>query len=497
MMNLGSRLLLAFIAWLIFWLIPTDLVAFWASYLALLTAVFALRNLTSTLISSILLLTLLLPITLYQVDTPSLFYKVWFSPLIALSFIYPDLNRSKGTAPNRGKENRHQLFLSSTVLGNGAFQLMHGLLSLFKGSPGIIIREMWMSDQPSTFTPLAYSGILDPTKQQHRHRSSLDGSLLIWALLCLVFIQLSSRQVSFYLKGLAIGLIASAALGLIVTLKKTSPSHPLIEPLVSQGSLHQSMQTVQADHFAAGGFFFHRLKFAHLTLLLLPVLFVLNRRLSYFGLAIVLVALGLSHATWGGVSLVCMSILLITLRVWLPRSPSIYLMAVLAFVIGLHAFISHQPSRTAEVIAGSPSLTTRQFMAEQAIELIVEKPGGLGHGGFKHWSLENYPKELNNRQLPRTLPHNLGLSTVVETGILGWTLMMTLLTYLLGLSLKAFEMKMPMGQEVRLLSVIVGSATIALICLGLLHDPLYHKPVAFSWMLVIALGHRLRALYSM
>ena len=146
-MNLGSRLLLAFIAWLIFWLIPTDLVAVWASYLALLTAVFALRNLTSTLISSILLLTLLLPITLYQVDTPSLFYKVWFSPLIALSFIYPDLNRSKGTAPNRGKENRHQLFLVlsglSTVLGNGAFQLMHGLLSLFQGfSKSHLIREI-------------------------------------------------------------------------------------------------------------------------------------------------------------------------------------------------------------------------------------------------------------------------------------------------------------------------------------------------------------------
>ena len=39
--------------------------------------------------------------------------------------------------------------------------------------------------------------------------------------------------------------------------------------------------------------------------------------------------------------------------------------------------------------------------------------------------------------------------------------MIMLLTYLLGLSLKAFEMKIPMGQEVCLLSVIVGSATIA------------------------------------
>ena len=85
---------------------------------------------------------------------------------------------------------------------------------------------------------------------------------------------------------------------------------------------------------------------------------------------------------------------------------------------------------------------------------------------------------------------------MVETGILGWTLMMTLLTYLLGLSLKAFEMKMPAGTRGAFALVIVGNATIALICLGLLHDPLYHKPVAFGWMLVIALGHRLRSLYS-
>ena len=63
-------------------------------------------------------------------------------------------------------------------------------------------------------------------------------------------------------------------------------------------------------------------------------------------------------------------------------------------------------------------------MAEQAIEVIVEKPWGLGHGALSigAWRIT---KELNNRQLPRTLPHNLGLSTVVETGILGWTLMMT------------------------------------------------------------------------
>ncbi|MEC8051741.1 MAG: O-antigen ligase family protein, partial [Myxococcota bacterium] len=309
-------------------------------------------------------------------------------------------------------------------------------------------------------------------------------------------IQLSSRQVSFYLKGLAIGLLTSAVLGLIVTLINPSPSHPLIEPLVSLGSLHQAMQPGQPDRFAAGGFFFHRLKYAHLSLLLLPVLFVLHRRLAYFGLAIVLIALTQSQATWAAVSLVCMSIIFVTFRIWLPRSLSFYLMAILAVVTGLHAFMSDQHGRRAEIIAGSPSLTTRQFMAEQAIEIIVDKPGGLGHGGFKHWSLSNYPTKLNNRQLPRTLPHNLGLSTVVETGFLGWTLMVTLLTYLLGLSLKAFEMKMPAGQEVRLLSLIVGNATIALICLGLLHDPLYHKPVAFGWMLIIALAHRLRSLYS-
>ena len=503
-MNLGSRLLLALTAWLIYWVIPSDLVAIWASYLTLFSAVFALRNLTSTLICYTLLLTLLLPITLYQVDPPSLFYKVWFSPLIPLSFLYPDLNRTKGAIPNRRNESRHQGFLVlsglSTVLGNGAFQVTHGLLSVFHGlSRGHLTRELRGIGPAITLATLwLILGLLIRLINGTGIDYLSTAISWIWApLLCLIFTQLSFRQVSFYLNGLAIGLLVSAAFGLTITLVNPSPSHPLIEPLVSLGSLHQALQPGQPDRFAVGGFFFHRLKFAHLSLLFLPVLFVLRRHLAYIGLTIVLIALPLSQATWAAVSLVCISIILVTFRIWLPRSPAVYLVAILTVVMGLHAFMSDQHGRTAKIIAGSASLTTRQFMAEQAIEVIVDKPGGLGHGGFKHWSLSNYPKELNNRQLPRTLPHNLGLSTVVETGFLGWTLMVTLLTYLLGLSLKAFEMKMPASQEVRLLSIMVATATVALICLGLLHDPLYHKPVAFGWMLVIALGHRLRSLYSM
>ena len=67
-------------------------------------------------------------------------------------------------------------------------------------------------------------------------------------------------------------------------------------------------------------------------------------------------------------------------------------MAVLAFVIGLHAFISHQHSRTAEIIAGSPSLTTRQFMAEQAIEVIVKSHGGLDTGALSIGAWRITPK---------------------------------------------------------------------------------------------------------
>ena len=261
-MNLGSRLLLALIAWLIYWLTPTELVALWASCLALSTTVFALRSLSSTLIAFTLLLTLLLPITLYQVDTPSLFYKVWFSPLVPLAFLYPDLNRSKGTAPNRGKENRHQLFLIlsglSTALGNGAFQVMNGLLSLSQGvSKSHLTRELRNVGPATTLATLwLILGLLIRLSNNTGIDHLSTAISWIWApLLCLVFIQLSSRQVSFYLKGLAIGLIASAALGLIVTLINPSPSHPLIEPLVSLGSLHQAMQPGQADQFAAGGFF--------------------------------------------------------------------------------------------------------------------------------------------------------------------------------------------------------------------------------------------------
>ena len=503
-MNLGLRLALTFIAWFIYWLLPAEIIAIWVGYLVIFFGILALRNLKSALISSILLLTLLLLITLYQIQAPNVFYKLWFSPFIALSFLDPDLNRSSKIGLRSNAKDRHRELVSltgfSTLLGNGVFQVLHGILFLMYGtSKRHLIRHIH-SATPTIILPLLWLilGLVVRGFNGTGMTHLATASSWIWApILCFIFVRLSTQQVSLYLKGLALGLITSASFGLAITLLNPSVTHPLIEPLVSLGSLHQAMQPGQPDTLAASGFFFHRLKFAHVSVLVLPVLWLLSRRAAYIGLALVVTALFCSYASWAAVTFVGLATVSLTFKLWLPRSITLYLSLILSCVLGMHAFISTQPTRSAELIAKSPSLTTRQFMAKEAIDLIVEQPLGLGHGGFKHWSLTNYPKTLNNRQLPRTLPHNIGLSALVETGFVGWALMVGLMSYLLTLSLKAFEMVMPANREVLLLSAIVGCATLVLLGLGLLHDPLYHKPVAFSWMLIVALGHRLRALHSM
>ena len=134
-------------------------------------------------------------------------------------------------------------------------------------------------------------------------------------------------------------------------------------------------------------------------------------------------------------------------------------------------------------------------MATQAIEQIEKLPIGLGHGGYKAWSLEHYPSELDNRQLPRTLPHNLGLATLAETGVAGWTMFVALLAYLLSQSMEVLWETRKSTQAKRL-AFLIGSGTLALLGLGMLHDPLYHKPVAFGWMILSGLSYKLSTDHS-
>ena len=134
-------------------------------------------------------------------------------------------------------------------------------------------------------------------------------------------------------------------------------------------------------------------------------------------------------------------------------------------------------------------------MAKQVTALVADNPLGLGHGGYKTWSIENYPADMTNRQLPRTLPHNLGFASLIETGVIGWSLIVGLLAYLLTLSASVLERSVT-SETANLLALTVGGGTIALLGLGMLHDPLYHKPVAFGFMTIIGLGHALRRNHS-
>ena len=500
-MNLRLRWALALGALTLYWFLPTSIVWLWAGYLACFCLVFALRNFGSLLSTLFILSLLLIPAQLYQTTSIALL-KIWFSPLVPLSFLFPDLNRSVSHSRSSNSQPRFKTLIGlsalSTFLGNGAFQILHAFSVILIGERWRMLYKSTLKS-PALFIPLLWlvTGVLLRIGQNGDLKHLSTSASWLWApLLCLIFERLNPAQLKHYLRFTLLGLLLSSCFGLGIYLINPSMESSLLRLLPFISSLHQGMLPGTTDTFAVGGFFFHRLKFAHLCLLLLPAVALAPGRwrallcLVFIGTAIVF-----SHAVWAWVVLAA---LLLVYGIYLTRlgPPLTVISGVgVTFALLVHAGLMMKPELNAQMISKSPSLETRQFMAIQATELIVQNPLGLGHGGYKTWSLQHYPDELNNRQLPRTLPHNLGFSTLVETGVMGWTLIVALLAYLLSLSGKVLGQSVT-SETTRLVALMLGSGTLALLGLGVLHDPLYHKPVAFGFMTLVALGHRLSRNHS-
>jgi len=499
-MNLRLRWALAILALALYWAIPASLYFLWTPYLLGFVLLFGLRHLGNTLLTLFILSVLLIPIQLYQA-TQLDFLKSWLCPLIPLTFLFPatacSLEHRAHRHPMVGYRHWLRLTGSTTFIGNGAFQIVHGLSVFLFASPSKSFNRVLTS--PAFFIPILWllTGILLKLLQLGGLSHLSTAASWLWApALCLSFAAFSPEQLRNYLQGIGSGLALSSAFGLVIYIFNPSLEAPILNFLPSISSLHQAKIPGSENTWAASGFFFHRLKFAHLSLLLLPtILFIPSRVIKLLSAVLAVVALVLSHATWAIVVAVALLPLCIVLRLRKLPKAEFVIGAALLCTLAVHGLIVGQPNLSEKLIAKSPSLQTRQFMATQAIEHIEERPYGMGHGSYKAWSIEHYPSEFNNRQLPRTLPHNLGLSTLVETGIAGWSLLVALLTYLLSQSVEVLWKARASAQAKRL-AFLIGSATLTFLGLGMLHDPLYHKPVAFGWMVIIGLGHRLRTDHS-
>ena len=232
------------------------------------------------------------------------FLKIWLSPLIPLTFLFPSttISAQRNVQRNPPTPYRHWLRLSgfTTVIGDGAFQVVHGISVLlvasswrsFRGalrSPAFFIPVLWLLT--GLFLKLLYLDGLD-------HLSTAASWL--WApLLCLTFAALNSEQLSTYLQAVAVGLGLSSGFGIILWLLNPPLETPILNLLPFISSLHQAQIPGSHDAWAASGFFFHRLKFAHLGLILLPtLLFIPKGLIRTLVASVVIAAITLSHAAW-------------------------------------------------------------------------------------------------------------------------------------------------------------------------------------------------------
>jgi len=501
-MNLGWRWLLAAISTAIYAIIPIAAYPIWSTLLLAHVVIGVMRQPEATLTAIIVLLTPLLSVTFLSPEslTPVLYYS-WYYPLIPMAFLFPDLSR-KPYDSSGPTAIRHGPLVGlsglSLAIGDGIFQIINGcLMLLYTVRATLGFRQIL--NAPTVIIPLVW--LLTGTLLGFYHGGQLTdfstASAWIWGpLLAFTFSQLSPGQMALYLRLTGTGLVLSSCYGLAIKFLNPAATHPLVKPLLSLGSVHQGMTPGSSAEFTAGGFFFHRLKFAHQSgVLLLTACFQAKWLVAASSMVLLSAIIG-SGARWGTLMVFGVALAAIVYRIVNRQRIRLLMIAVLALV-GAQATLYQLPStlRT-NTIQSQRSFETRHMMYQSAAEVLHSSPLGLGHGGFKSWSQKHYPTELNNLELPRTLPHNLGLSTLTETGPLGWTCVVLLIVYVLEIGFKGLSGRLPRPLLTRNLSALIVFGTLIFLGLGILHDPLYHRPVAYAWMVLLGVAQHLRRAHS-
>ena len=282
-MNLGWRWLLAAISTAIYAIIPIAAYPIWSTLLLAHVVIGVMRQPEATLTAIIVLLTPLLSVTFLSPEslTPVLYYS-WYYPLIPMAFLFPDLSR-KPYDSSGPTATRHGPLVGlsglSLAIGDGIFQIINGcLMLLYTVRATLGFRQIL--NAPTVVIPLVW--LLTGTLLGFYHGGQLTdfstASAWIWGpLLAFTFSQLSPGQMALYLRLTGTGLVLSSCYGLAIKFLNPAATHPLVKPLLSLGSVHQGMTPGSSAEFTAGGFFFHRLKFAHQSGVLL-------HRLQYYNI---------------------------------------------------------------------------------------------------------------------------------------------------------------------------------------------------------------------
>ncbi|RKH86993.1 O-antigen ligase domain-containing protein [Corallococcus sp. AB045] len=282
------------------------------------------------------------------------------------------------------------------------------------------------------------------------------------------------------------GWLLAAALGLFQH-RVPWPWEPPKFTKLNLARLHENFGTEENPRYAAGGFFFHRLRFAHGAIAVLgPALAVIGRskvtrRRVLAGVMVLGLLLSIygafARAALGAALGVCVLALLLLLR-GTARKAGLGVAVALVAVVLLTPAWRERFGKAVDNLFGSGE---RSLAMSVGWRLVREHPWvGVGFGNHKPAALATQA-ETGITDLLATDSHNLWLTAWAETGLVGLVLLATM-HVLLARALVRRHRAGSIPATGALLS-FVGFHVLALV-----HYLPFHPSVHLSFMLIWGLG---------
>jgi O-antigen ligase len=233
--------------------------------------------------------------------------------------------------------------------------------------------------------------------------------------------------------------------------------------------------------FMGGGLLFHRLKFSHVSGLVLVAVAVASRRggprawLAALGTFAFVAVWLFPHARMGAVA---MTVAVGATWVFTSGSPRRDLLAAVALGVSAALLVAVVPSlraRFSNSLSDRGNGQRRQLLAAGVDAVRTYPVAGTGLGRFRP-SLFGGPDQAQEVREHPGKSHNQLLSLAAETGIPGVLLFVGMLAWLAWMA------------RGRPLGALTHGGLLAFLALSVVHDPLFHVPYSLGLVLLLGLG---------
>ncbi|WP_426751255.1 O-antigen ligase family protein [Myxococcus sp. Y35] len=367
------------------------------------------------------------------------------------------------------------VLLAVLLLTRGKLQLAPDVRAYAVASLGLCA---WQAVSPAV---ALLTGAAEAWPRSSRYGQVLD-SLAGAAAACLGTVGVPWLLLAGVLAG---GWLLASLLGIFQNRVRWSVELPAFLKL-NLGRLHENFGTEESPRYAAGGFFSHRLRFAHGAIAALgPALSVLGgaeqaRRRMLAGAVVMGMLISVynafARAALGAALLVSVLALLLLVQ-GAARRVGLVLVAVLVVVVSLTpAWRARMEKALGNIYGGE-----REHAMSVGWSLVREHPlTGVGFGNHKPAALATQD-ETGITDLLATDSHNLWLTVWAETGLVGLLLMLAVH----GLLARALIRRYREGSLAATGALLswVGFHTLALV-----HYLPFHSSVYLSFSLVWGLG---------